>query len=151
MLFREAKKNTVIEEAEKRLKTLIDSNFKMIALELKNEDSYQYHKAYTNGLQEFVEAVLFCQFLKNDTIGPWGSLNDLFGYTDEENDEYSLLFPQYDFLLGIADFTGELMRRCINTLGIGNVDDCFKLCNFVRHINSGFLGKMLLLTLALCY
>ncbi|KAJ8973550.1 hypothetical protein NQ317_018395 [Molorchus minor] len=28
-----------------------------------------------------------------------------------DDDEYNLLFPQYDFILGMADFTGELMRR----------------------------------------
>lgn len=150
-LFREAKKNAVIEEAEKRLKVLIDTNFKAIALELKNEDCYQYLKAYTNGLQEFVEAALFCQFLKDDKIDPWSSLKDLFQYHDDENDKYCLLFPQYDFILGIADFTGELMRRCINTLGIGNVDDCFKLCNFVRYINSGFLGNKLVSVMIIKY
>lgn len=139
-IFRESKKKSVIEEAENRLKVLIDTSFKAIAKELQNQDAYQYHRAYTGGLQEFIEALAFCQFLKNAAIDPWTNISSLFRYQDEESDEYNLLFPQYDFILGIADFTGELMRKCINTLGVGNVDECFKLCDFVKYINTGFLG-----------
>ncbi|KAJ8925258.1 hypothetical protein NQ315_009086 [Exocentrus adspersus] len=136
----ESKKKSIIEEAENRLQTLVESNFKTIAKELHNQDAYQYHRAYTAGLQEFIEALTFCQFLKNTSIESWANIDKLLKYRDDELGEYNLLFPQYDFILGIADFTGELMRRCINTLGVGNVEECFKLCDFVRHINTGFLG-----------
>ncbi|KAJ8964670.1 hypothetical protein NQ314_004702 [Rhamnusium bicolor] len=138
----ESKKKTIVEEADSRLKALIETNFMSIAKELKNQDAYQYHRAYTSGLQEFIEALTFCQFVKNDNIDIWSNINNLFKYKDEDLGEYGLLFPQYDFILGLADFTGELMRRCINTLGIGNTNECFKLCNFVRYINAGFLGLM---------
>lgn len=143
-LRRESKKQAIIEEAERRLKTLVDTNFKAIASELQGQDHYLYHRAYTWGLQEFIEAVVFCQFSKTDGIGTWQDINKTFKYQDELK-EFYLLFPQYDFILGIADFTGELMRKCINSLGIGNIDDCFKLCNFVKHINTGFAGNYNLL------
>lgn len=139
-VHRESKKQAIVEEATRRLKVLIDTNFKAIATELQDHDHYLYHRAYTNGMQEFVEAVVFCQFLKTDGIGTWDNINDTFQY-NEDDTKFDLLFSQYDFILGIADFTGELMRRCINSLGIGNIDDCFKLCNFVKHVNTGFLGK----------
>ncbi|CAH1163932.1 unnamed protein product [Phaedon cochleariae] len=138
----ESKKAGIIEEAETRLKALVDTNFSTIANELKNEDSYQYHRAYTAGLQEFIEAYAFCQYIKKEDISNWNVMNQLFQFTNDENEKCSLLFPQYDLVLGLADFTGELMRRSINTLGVGNVKECFKLCNFVRHINTGFLGLM---------
>lgn len=67
-------------------------------------------------------------------------INDNFLYTEDDSPQFRLLFNMSDYILGIADFTGELMRRCINTLSSGNVDDCFKLCNYVKYINSGFLG-----------
>ncbi|XP_074037122.1 translin associated factor X isoform X2 [Leptinotarsa decemlineata] len=135
----ESKRAGIIEEAERRLKVLIDTNFKTIASELKNEDSHQFHKAYTSGLQEFIEAYAFCQYVKDKTIGDYHSVNQSFQY-EEDDEKFSLLFPQIDFILGLADFTGELMRKCINTLGIGNVSDCFTLCNFVKLINTGCLG-----------
>lgn len=141
LIFRESKKKSILEEADTRLKALVDTSFKAIAKELQNHDAYQYHRAYTGGLQEFIEALTFSQFLKNASINAWADIDTLFRYKDEECGEYSLLFPQYDFILGIADFTGELMRRCINTLGVGNVEECFKLCDFVRYVNTGFLGE----------
>lgn len=137
--LRASKKEAIVEEAEKRLNILIDTNFKAIAKELQNIDHYCYHRAYTSGIQEFVEAFVFCQFLKKHDIGTWDNINNKLQY-EQEDTKFHLLFSYYDFILGIADFTGELMRRCINSLGIGNIDDCFKLCNFVKHINTGFLG-----------
>nr|CAI5828973.1 unnamed protein product [Callosobruchus analis] len=138
----DSKKQSILEEADKRLQAVINTNLRTVAEELREEDSYQFLRAYTNGLQEFIEALTFYQFIKNDNIDNWDTINMLFKYQDEAGQEFTLLFPQYEFILGIADFTGELMRRCINTLGVGNIEDCFKLCNFVRHINTGVLGLM---------
>ncbi|CAH1981163.1 unnamed protein product [Acanthoscelides obtectus] len=138
----ESKRESILEEADTRLKAVIDINLRAVAEELRDEDSYQFLRAYTNGLQEFIEALTFYQFIKNDSIDNWEKINNLLKYQDEYGSEFTLVFPQYEYILGIADFTGELMRRCINTLGVGNIEDCFKLCNFVRHINTGVLGLM---------
>ncbi|XP_044745248.1 translin-associated protein X [Coccinella septempunctata] len=134
------KKQSVFVDVETRLNNLMQTNFKQIALELHGLDPYLYQKAYTNGMQEFIEALVFYQYLKNGEIEPWEVINRNFVYENEEKVKIILHFSHYDFILGIADFTGELMRRCINNLGIGNVEDCFKLCDCVRYINAGFLG-----------
>lgn len=143
LYFREAKKQQVLEEADTRLKQVVAKNFRAIALALKGFDAYQYQRAYTGGLQEFIEALVFYQFLAFDKIDKWETISKLFQY-EEEGTRFCLLFPQTDFLLGIADFTGELMRRCINNLGIGNINECFKICNLVKHIQTGFLGFYLI-------
>lgn len=132
----------MFEEAENRLNTLVQKNFKAVAKELEFQDSFLYLRAYTAGLQEFIEAFLFYLYLKNNTITTWNDVNKGFAYAaEDENDRaVSLLFPEVEFILGIGDFTGELMRKCINSLGAGNTDDCFKICNFVKYIYSGFLG-----------
>lgn len=118
------------------------TNFQVIATELELQDPYLYLKAYTSGLQEFVEAYLFYLYLKNDSITTWTSINNGFTYREGDSDKkvVTLLFPEVEFILGIGDFTGELMRKCINSLGAGNTDDCFKICNYVKDIYSGFLG-----------
>lgn len=145
--FRSAeKKEQVFTEAENRLNVLIQNNFKAIANELQHQDSYQYLRGYTAGLQEFVEAFLFYLYLKNDQITTWHDVNKGFVYQADENEEennkiVTLLFPEVEFILGIGDFTGELMRKCINSLGAGNTDNCFKICNYVKNIYTGFLGK----------
>lgn len=93
-------------------------------------------------MQEFIEALLFHRYLTSadEPLPPWSTLNRLFQYTGDDNAGFSLLFPQYDYILGLADLTGEMMRRCINNLGVGNVADCFAICAFVKWLNTGFLG-----------
>lgn len=136
------KKEEVFAEAESRLNVLVQKNFKTIAQELEFQDPYLYLRAYTAGLQEFIEALVFYLYLRKNTITTWSDVNKGFIYQDEDTDKtVTLLFPQVDFILGIADFTGELMRKCINSLGAGNIGDCFKICNFVKYIYTGFLGE----------
>ena len=43
-----------------------------------------------------------------------------------------------DFLLGLADLTGELMRLCINSVGSGNRELPFSLLPFFRALYCGF-------------
>lgn len=138
------KKEQVFVEAENRLNALIQKNFKAIARELEFQDSFLYLRAYTAGLQEFVEAFLFYLYLKNDGITTWNEINKRFDYIEEDEKRVTLLFPEVEFILGIGDFTGELMRKCINSLGAGNTEDCFKICNFVKNIYTGFLGRICL-------
>lgn len=135
----EEKKKSVLLEAELRLRSLCQNNFKAIATELVGHSGYLYHKAFTCGMQEFVEALCLFHYIKEDSIHSWADVGKYFLFEDGDTVN-TLLFTPYDFILGIADFTGELMRKCINTLGSGNVSDCFKICNFVRAIHTGFLG-----------
>lgn len=127
---------------------MVDKHFKAIALELENMDPYPYTRGYTCGLQEFIEALTFYQYLTKGTIDPYEETNKMFQFElpiseepDSEVKQISCLFPQVDFFQGIADFTGELMRRSINNLSSGNIDDCFKSCQFAREIQVGFLSK----------
>ncbi|XDV49810.1 hypothetical protein PO909_018990 [Leuciscus waleckii] len=43
-----------------------------------------------------------------------------------------------DYLLGVADLTGELMRMCISSVGNGDMDTPFLLSGFLREIHDGF-------------
>jgi len=43
-----------------------------------------------------------------------------------------------DYLLGVADLTGELMRLCISSLAVGNEDYCNKVSLILREIYDGF-------------
>ena len=47
-----------------------------------------------------------------------------------------LLLLQY--ILGLADLTGELMRNAINALGAGNLDACFALLGILQSMAEGF-------------
>lgn len=44
----------------------------------------------------------------------------------------------YDYLLGVADLTGELMHMCISSVANGDIESPFKLNNFLQQIHDGF-------------
>ncbi|GLV40636.1 Translin associated factor X [Carabus blaptoides fortunei] len=147
---KENKRDAILQEAESRLQVLVTNHFSYIAVELITQDTYQFLRAYTGGLQEFIEALTFYQYLKNNAIEHWSHIEKQFIYDvpDAVDSSCSLVtitkqmktpLPAVEYILGIADLTGELMRKCINNLGSGNIDDCFRTCNFVRDLYKGFL------------
>jgi len=233
----EKDKATVLGEAEQRLKNVKDKMWYYMARELKGEDHYQFIKAYSDGLQEWVEALSFYHYLSygklisfaevekelifknrkvrnkkveekdeitDETQGSVlkeneeaqslqlgedeeiqnkgtevGSSNKVDGdlaleifQGNLDNDEketfvegnvekanvsepedstigvevtpskqspmISVTVPQAEFILGLADLSGELMRNAINSLGSGNIDVCFILLDFLQSITDGF-------------
>lgn len=43
----------------------------------------------------------------------------------------SVVVPRTDFILGLADLTGEVMRQAINCVGLGHISVCFDLLDFL--------------------
>ena len=177
-LDKKEKQDAVLTEAESRLENVCKTSFKSIAKELHGHDVYQYIRAYKSGVQEFIEAITFHQYLQGKDLQNWTEIEKSFNYPLEENPKNSIevksandqevettnnvevenpndqvitnssdqnkmistpLIPQ-DYILGIADLTGELMRKCINNLAFGNIAGCFETCSFVRNMYQGFLG-----------
>ena len=46
--------------------------------------------------------------------------------------------PPVDYMLGIADLTGELMRLTINSVGAGDLDTPFKVRDFMQIVHEAF-------------
>jgi len=46
--------------------------------------------------------------------------------------------PLEDFLCGIADLTGELMRACVDAVTAGQDQFCFQCTDFMRVVYDGF-------------
>ncbi|KAG8235268.1 hypothetical protein J437_LFUL014268 [Ladona fulva] len=155
---KESKKAAALNEAETRLSNLHDNGFKKIAFELEGEDTYQFLPAYWAGLQEFVEATTFFYYLKSNMLHHWKDIQKSLTYSVEvsketaedsegaekedepvECREIKTLLPPVDYVMGVADLTGELMRKCIMSLGTGDIETCHKTCSFVREIYRGFL------------
>ncbi|XP_015587724.1 translin-associated protein X [Cephus cinctus] len=150
-LDKESKRDTVLGEAKIRLDAMVKTLFKNIAHELDGQDVYEYLRAYRAGVQEFVEAITFYQYLYDNCLQDWKDLDKSLVYSvvdkSKENEDDQ---PQtrvictpvipYEYILGIADLTGELMRKCINNLASGNISSCYQTCNFVRDMYKGFLG-----------
>ncbi len=58
---------------------------------------------------------------------------------EKEEVVYVVHVPRTDYVLGLADLTGELMRQAINAVGRRDVAACFELRSFLHEIHSGFL------------
>ncbi|KAL0270085.1 UNVERIFIED_CONTAM: hypothetical protein PYX00_007606 [Menopon gallinae] len=136
----------VMVEAKKRLNHLVEDCLFSIAKELQSEDPYLYHRAFTYGLQEFIEAYTFFHQLEDKTLRHWDVYQDMLTYklksADGEDtlEECKTMLSPVDYVLGIADLSGELMRRCINNLGSGDVNACIETCEVVRKLYAGFLS-----------
>ncbi|XP_077585023.1 translin-associated protein X [Stigmatopora nigra] len=119
-----------------------------IAGELKGEDIYQFHRAFTAGIQEFVEAASFQHYIRHRKLISLEEINSRLvfmpgdkGSADNPSTESQVLTFQVmpaDYLLGVADLTGELMRLCISSVGNGDMDTPFQLTQFLRQIHDGF-------------
>ncbi|XP_060826206.1 translin-associated protein X [Bombus pascuorum] len=140
---KKSKQESVLREADMRLQKVATTFFKSIAHELEDQDPYLYLKAYRNGLEEYIEAVTFYQYLNCDNMKSWLEIGKTLTYRIPEiiNDKIvQVLVSPHEYILGIADLTGELMRVCINSLAKGDKDKCYQICNFVRDIYKCFLG-----------
>ena len=173
-------KKRAITDAEKKTKAILEK-FKKIAELLKDQnDSVLYAKAYTNGLQEFIEAISFKYFLqneeKNDNVESlllkYNQVKQLLTFEVESGPIVSVPVPKLDWVLGLADTTGETMRMCVKLISKVNSKDKFtsspayKLClynkllfnlfnylqprlNLQKHQNKALLGKMSVLETSL--
>uniref|UniRef100_A0A3Q4HVK0 Translin-associated protein X n=1 Tax=Neolamprologus brichardi TaxID=32507 RepID=A0A3Q4HVK0_NEOBR len=112
-----------------------------IAEELKGEDIYQFHRAFTPGIQEYVEAVSFLHYIRHRCLISLEEINARLVFMNTEKADPKVLTFQVtssDYLLGVADLTGELMRMCISSVGNGDIDTPFQLSQFLRQIHDGF-------------
>lgn len=85
-----------------------------IASEITTENYYRFHRAFTPGLQEYIEARTFLSYCSSGTVIPRDDIQrELIETCDEEKVTGSLHINASDYLLGIADLTGELMRMAL--------------------------------------
>ncbi|KOB70133.1 putative translin-associated factor X [Operophtera brumata] len=133
-----------IEEAKERIQKLINGPIKAITLELENSPAYLHSRAVTAGYQEYIEARTLLSLMEKKEIITYPEVLQELTYTttSEEGTVKTLvaLVPQLDYMLGLADLSGELMRRAINSISSGDSEDCFFACQAVRELYAGFLG-----------
>lgn len=164
----DADKPVVMDEAEQRFRNVNKNLWRKLALELRGRDAFQYLRGYTAGLQEYIEALSFYHFLKHRTLVDWKTVQEQLTFEfvtkkqeaqeledslecvkieddceedvqmEGENKPMLIFVPQTDYMLGLADLTGELMRNAINSVAAGDVDVCFSLLTFLQQIDDGF-------------
>ncbi|RYR27444.1 hypothetical protein Ahy_B01g051476 isoform B [Arachis hypogaea] len=84
-------------------------------------------------IQEYVEAATFCGFCKNGTLLTLDEINNtLLPLSDPSLQPLQINI--LDYLLGLADLTGELMRLAIGRISDGELEFAQKICRFARDI-----------------
>lgn len=92
-----------LQKNEKSIKDLISS----AAPELSHTNTWRYQRNISPAIQEYVEAVTFRHYIQYQSIASHAEIQAILHPID--------LTPA-DFILGIADVTGELARRAIAAL-----------------------------------
>lgn len=193
---RKTNNQQILDDALVRLKNLCSTHFAAIASELATLDQYQYGRAYSAGLQEFIEAFTFYDYIVNGQVKDWKALQEILTFdavvapekvgdeaaggtdavdgavggkttgdtadgegivapvmeqekivTDEaaggdvapsKGEKIVCLVQPVEFMLGLADLSGEIMRKCINSLGAGDIQACHDACGFIQKMFSGY-------------
>ncbi|XP_050130397.1 uncharacterized protein LOC126607031 isoform X1 [Malus sylvestris] len=126
-------KEEVLQKAEKDLVAVTDQYISRLVRELQGTDFWKLRRAYSPGVQEYVEAATFCKFCRTGTLLNLEEINaTLLPLSDPSLEP--LQINVLDYLLGLADLTGELMRLAIGRISDGELEFADKICKFVREI-----------------
>ncbi|KAK3163502.1 hypothetical protein QOZ80_1AG0004530 [Eleusine coracana subsp. coracana] len=126
-------KEEVLSKAENDLATVVNQYIGKLVKELQGTDFWKLRRAYTFGVQEYVEAATFCRFCKTGTLLTLTEINEsLLALSDQSVEP--LQINVLDYLLGVADLSGELMRLAIGRISDGEVECAKNICSFVRDI-----------------
>ncbi|OMO72149.1 Multi antimicrobial extrusion protein [Corchorus olitorius] len=123
----------VLEKAEKDLAAVRDQYISQLVKELQGTDFWKLRRAYSPGVQEYVEAATFFKFCQTGTLLHLDEINSSIVPLSDPSLE-PLQINLLDYLLGLADLTGELMRLAIGRISDGEVEFAKRICQFVRDI-----------------
>ncbi|KAI5124441.1 hypothetical protein M0805_008325 [Coniferiporia weirii] len=99
---------------------------------------WRYQSAVSPGLQEYIEALAFAHYLEHDALITFEQVQASLG--DEHAHQYFPL-PLEEYLLGVSDLTGELMRFAITAIGRrGGRTKAREVSDFVRNCKADFDG-----------
>ncbi|KAH9921999.1 Translin [Epithele typhae] len=103
---------------------------------LDGERFSRYHRNVSPGLQELVEALSFAHYLEHGTLISYREVQNYL--SDDDRNPYFPL-PLEDYLLGLSDLTGELMRHAIASISQrGGRQRASEVCEFVRSCKADF-------------
>ncbi|KAK6790566.1 hypothetical protein RDI58_009647 [Solanum bulbocastanum] len=133
LLMSKQNKEEVLDKAVKDLAAVTDQYLSRLVKELQGTDFWKLRRAYSPGVQEYVEAATLCNFCKTGTLLTLDEMNATLLPLSEPSVE-PLQINILDYILGLADLTGELMRLAIGRISEGELDFAEKICSFVREI-----------------
>lgn len=131
----------------------IERSFAEMRPDLEGDRFWRYQRVISPGLQEYIEALSFAHYLTHNCLITWKEVQDrlsdesgipvrLFSADHNplspERTQYFPL-PMEDYLLGISDLTGELMRYAITAISRkGGRATASSVCSFLRQCKTDF-------------
>ncbi|KAI9096197.1 Translin [Phlyctochytrium arcticum] len=123
-----------LRESEKK-KDEIVSLLHKASKDLRGNNWWRLHRSIAPGLEEYIEAASFSFYLQHKRLMGKEELQQLLQTKEGEE----LLTPlDEDYVLGLADLTGEVMRYAINSLIRKDTAAAEKSCLFLREIANQF-------------
>ncbi|KAG0462320.1 hypothetical protein HPP92_020796 [Vanilla planifolia] len=123
----------VLSKAERDLASVTSQYMSKLVEELQGTDFWKLRHAYTFAVQEYVEAATFCRFCREGTILDLKEINTTLHSLGDSHHK-PLQISTIDYLLGLADLTGELMRLAISKISEREVEYAKRICRFVQNI-----------------
>ncbi|KAL7318049.1 hypothetical protein PS15m_004322 [Mucor circinelloides] len=121
-------------EADQRQKEII-ALFKKLAVDIQGLHYHRYSRSFSGGFEEFIEAIAFYHFLIHKTVITKEQVD---GYFKDEQGQMWVPVKTEDYILGLADCTGELMRYAIYVVSTGKYDQAMVICKLLRKIDLDF-------------
>lgn len=107
-----------------------------LQVEVEGENNWRYARSMSGGLQELIEALSLRHYLLNGEMISHAQVQQFL--TSDVGEKY-LDLPNPDYLLGVSDLTGELMRLAISTITrSGGRDRALHTATFVRRCLADF-------------
>ncbi|KAL6712573.1 hypothetical protein ACN47E_000450 [Coniothyrium glycines] len=92
----------------------IEKQYKSIAADLQGLNAYRYSHNITGGNQEFMEALSFQHYLETQGLITYEEVKSRIATMSSEAG--AVLLTPDDYILGICDMTGELMRFSVTSM-----------------------------------
>jgi len=139
LLRKNIDKTQLVEEAQKSISKITEI-FHKISKELKVNEAYQFMRAYKPGVEEFIEAATLMHYVESKSIVSFQMIKSSYFKFDDDTE---LMITPLDYMLGIGDLTGELMRLAVNSIANGDqktLNEIYETLKIVFHQYSEFGG-----------
>ncbi|CAA7258794.1 unnamed protein product [Cyclocybe aegerita] len=115
----------------------VQNIYSKLQSELVGDRFWRYQRQVSPGLQEYIEALSFAHYLEHGTLIPFDEVQKTL--MDSEGVEQYVPLSVSDYLLGLSDLTGELMRFAISGISRrGGRAKAVEVCAFVRGCKADF-------------
>ncbi|KAJ3161741.1 hypothetical protein HDU86_006511 [Geranomyces michiganensis] len=111
--------------------------FHVVASDLQGNDFHKHHRSIAPGIEEFIEAVSFQRYIEHgDLISRDDLQREFFAVGPQHDGRFTV--TDEDYVLGLADLTGELMRLAINSVAKGDTRQIDDICRFLRDLANDY-------------